>query len=50
MDSKFLMIKKIAENSDSVITTKQIEDAGLSRTIIKNYVDKELGNEADEKK
>lgn len=42
MDSKFQMIKKIAENSDSVITTKQIEDAGLSRTIIKNYVDQEL--------
>jgi len=42
MDSKFLMIKKIAENSEGVITTKQIEDAGLSRTVIKNYVDQEL--------
>ncbi len=42
MGTKFLMIKKIAENSEGIITTKQIEEAGLSRTIIKNYIDQEL--------
>lgn len=42
MNSKYLIIKKIAEHSDGVITTKQIEEAGLSRTIIKSYVDQAL--------
>jgi hypothetical protein len=42
MDSKYLIIKNIADRSDGVVTTKQIENAGLSRTIIKNYVDQEL--------
>lgn len=42
MNSKYLIIKKIAEHSDGVVTTKQIEEAGLSRTIIKSYVDQEL--------
>ncbi len=36
------MIKKIAENSEGVVTTNQIEEAGVSRKVIKNYVDQEL--------
>lgn len=42
MNSKYLIIKKIAEHSDGVVTTKQIEEAGLSRTIIKSYVEQDL--------
>ncbi len=42
MDSKYCIIKNIAEHSDGIITTKQIQEAGLSRTIIKGYVDREL--------
>ena len=42
MDDKYLIIKSIAENSDGIVTTKQIEDAGLNRTIIKNYVNQDL--------
>jgi predicted transcriptional regulator of viral defense system len=42
MDSKFQLIKQIASYSEGVITTRQIEEAGLSRTIIKNYVDQEM--------
>lgn len=39
MDTTFEILKEIAESSDGIITTKQVEDAGLSRTIIKSYVD-----------
>jgi len=42
MDSNYSIIKNIANHSDGVITTKQIEEAGLSRTIIKNYVEQAL--------
>jgi len=42
MDDKYQIIKCIAENSDGIVTTKQIEEAGLSRSIIKNYVDQDL--------
>jgi len=42
MDDKYNIIKSIAENSDGIVTTKQIEEAGLSRTIIKNYIDQDL--------
>lgn len=39
MDSTFKTIKKIAENNDGIVTTKQIEDAGLRRMVIKPYVE-----------
>lgn len=42
MKSNYRIIKKIAEDSDGIVTTKQIEKAGLSRTILKNYVDQDL--------
>jgi predicted transcriptional regulator of viral defense system len=38
MDSTLKTIKEIAENNDGIVTTKQIEDAGLSRAVIKPYV------------
>ncbi len=42
MDNKYLIIKKIAGQSEGIVTTKQIEEAGLSRAIIKNFVEKDL--------
>lgn len=39
MDKSFKIIKGIADDSDGIITTKQVEDAGLSRTIIKPFVE-----------
>ncbi len=39
MDKTFQIIRKIAEDSDCIVTTKQIEEAGLSRTIIKPFVE-----------
>lgn len=42
MDSKYLKIKAIADDYDGIVTTKQIESAGLSRTILKTYVEQEL--------
>lgn len=42
MDDKYQIIKCIAEKSDGIVTTKQIEEAGLSRAIIKNYVNQDL--------
>jgi predicted transcriptional regulator of viral defense system len=39
MDATFQIIRKIAENSDGIITTKQIEEAGISRTIIKSFLE-----------
>ena len=32
-------IKSIAENSGGYLVTKQVEDAGISRTVLKQYVD-----------
>jgi hypothetical protein len=42
MDNKYLIIKKIAGQSEGIVTTKQIEEAGLSRSIIKNFVEQDL--------
>lgn len=39
MNATFHMIKEIAESSDGIITTKQVEEAGLSRKVIKPYVE-----------
>lgn len=39
MDTYYKIIKDIAETSDGIITTKQVEVSGLSRTILKPYVD-----------
>lgn len=41
MDSKVKKIKKLADDS-GLITTKQIEEAGISRASIKTYLDNEL--------
>ena len=32
-------IKQIAENSDGIVTTKQVEEAGLNRSILKKLVE-----------
>jgi predicted transcriptional regulator of viral defense system len=40
MDTSFQIIKEIAHSSDGLITTKQVEEAGLSRTVLKPFVDK----------
>lgn len=42
MNKPYKIIKDIAETSDGIITTKQVEDSGLSRTILKSYVDEGL--------
>jgi predicted transcriptional regulator of viral defense system len=42
MDEKYQIIKKIAEQLNGVITTKQIEEAGLKRYVIKNYLEQDL--------
>lgn len=42
MDTSYKIIKDIAETSDGIITTKQVEDSGLSRTVLKSYVDEGL--------
>ncbi len=34
MDTSHKIIKDIAETSDGIITTKQVEDFGLSRTVL----------------
>jgi predicted transcriptional regulator of viral defense system len=39
MNMAFKTIKKIAERNDGIVTTKWIEDAGLSRMAIKPYVE-----------
>lgn len=39
MDTTFQIIREIANTSDGIITTKQIEEAGLSRTVIKPFVE-----------
>lgn len=39
MDTSYKIIKDIAETSDGIITTKQVEDSGLRRTVLKPYVD-----------
>lgn len=35
----FEVISKLAEETNGIITTKRIEEAGISRTVIKSYVD-----------
>lgn len=42
MNKPYKIIKDIAETSDGIITTKQVEDSGLNRTVLKSYVDKGL--------
>lgn len=42
MDTSFQTLKNIADTSDGIITTKQVEAAGLSRTVLKPFVDKGL--------
>ena len=42
MDTSFQIIKEIANNSDGIITTKQVEEAGLSRSILKPFVEEGL--------
>lgn len=42
MDTKYQVIKKIADESNGLVTTKQIENHGLNRTVIRNYVEKNL--------
>ncbi|WMC92332.1 type IV toxin-antitoxin system AbiEi family antitoxin domain-containing protein [Kineothrix sp. MB12-C1] len=39
MNLEVQTIRQIAENSDGIITTKQVEEAGLSRTILKSLVE-----------
>ncbi|MDK2808153.1 MAG: hypothetical protein PWP24_888 [Clostridiales bacterium] len=39
MNFEVQIIQQIAENSDGIITTKQVEEAGLSRTILKSLVE-----------
>jgi len=39
MDATFQIIRQIAENSDGIVTTKQIEEAGINRTIIKSFLE-----------
>lgn len=39
MNNKFQIIRDIADSSDGIIKTKQVEDAGLNKTILKTYVD-----------
>lgn len=41
MDTTFQIIRDIAEDTDGIITTKQIEAAGISRTRIRSLL--ELG-------
>lgn len=40
MNLEVQTIRQIAEKSDGIITTKQVEEAGLSRTILKSLVEK----------
>ena len=42
MNKPYKIMKNIAETSDGIITTKQVEDSGLNRTVLKSYVDKGL--------
>ncbi len=42
MNKPYKIIKDIAELSDGIITTKQVEDSGLNRTVLKSYVDEGL--------
>ena len=42
MDTSYKIIKDVAETQDGIITTKQVEDSGLSRTVLKQYVDEGL--------
>jgi len=42
MDTTFQIIRDIAEDTDGIITTKQIEAAGISRTRIKTLVEQGL--------
>lgn len=42
MNTAFQTIRDMAENSDGIITTKQIEAAGISRTRIKTLVEQGL--------
>ncbi|MBK5244646.1 MAG: type IV toxin-antitoxin system AbiEi family antitoxin domain-containing protein [Eubacteriaceae bacterium] len=39
MEPTFQIIRDIAENADGIITTKQIEEAGISRTRIRTLVE-----------
>ncbi len=39
MNLEVQTIRQIAENSDGIVTTKQVEEAGLSRTILKSLVE-----------
>ncbi len=39
MDTTVLTIRQIAKNSDGIITTKQIEKAGVSRIFIKSFLE-----------
>lgn len=42
MGSKFQIVKELAEKTDGIVTTEQIVEAGLSRTVIRSYLDKNL--------
>lgn len=42
MDESFQIIKEIAETFDGIITTKLVDEAGLSRAILKPFVDERL--------
>lgn len=42
MGSKFRIVKELAEKTDGIVTTEQIVEAGLSRTVIRTYLDKNL--------
>ena len=39
MNLEVQTIRQIAEKSEGIITTKQVEEAGLSRTILKSLVE-----------
>lgn len=42
LDASFQIIKEIENTSYGIITTKQVEDVGLNRTILKSFVDEGL--------
>ncbi|NLD10317.1 type IV toxin-antitoxin system AbiEi family antitoxin domain-containing protein [Aminicella lysinilytica] len=42
MDNKWNKLQEIADESNGIIKTSQIEEEGLSRTILKKYVDDHL--------
>ena len=41
IDSMYEKIKEIGENNAGIVTTRQIEEAGIYRGVIKNFVEED---------